>query len=581
MCSSAVLWQRHQFICTNQWLQVKMGTQRLDLSCSFSRKEAAMVSLSLERPVESRGPCSFRPRPVTISSSAIIAQTASWEGRREIGGDLWSRKRTFKNFHQCGSFEDPDIDRAKKKRTNSGGRSENDEKNISLFAGQFEAGTSGFPTIKSGSSSSSDTRDLSPKISEDSSHNEEENQSGEVSGLESRVKIARTEHEGLELLSLLIECAQAISSGNHTAANFYLARLGDLSSPTGTPIHRLVAYFTEALAFRAAKKWQHIFSIAPPRELTEMNDNDEAMALRILNNASPIPRFIHFTLNEALLTAFEGKERVHIIDFDIKQGLQWPSLLHSLASRPNPPTHVRITGIGESKQELQGTGTRLAGLAQGLKLPFEFHAVVDRIEDVRLWMLHVKEKECVAVNCVLHLHRALYDNNHIVLMDLLGLIRSTNPSIVLMAETEAEHNELRWEKRFANALKYYSAVFDLLDYSFTGDSASRVKIEEMFARKIRNLVAHEGVERVERHEKFDRWGEMMGEGGFRSVGFNEREIIQSKMLLRMYNCENYCVDKEGGDGFGLTLKWMDQSLYTVSAWVPMEIGGSSSASQPG
>ncbi|KAH0465964.1 hypothetical protein IEQ34_006067 [Dendrobium chrysotoxum] len=571
-----------------------MGTQRLDLPCSFTRKEAAMVSLSLERPAESRGSCSFRPRPVTISSSAIIAQTASWESRREIGRELWNRKRSFKKFHQCGLFEDPDIDRAKKKRTNSSGEGDyNDEKKPSFLAGQFQAGTSGCPNIKSGSStsgcpniksgssSSSDTHGLSPKLSEDSSHNEEENPSGEVSGFESAVKKTKTEHEGLELLSFLIECAQAISSSNHTAANFYLARLGDMSSPTGTSIQRLVAYFTEALAFRAAKKWQHIFSIAPPRELTEMNDHDEAMALRILNNVTPIIRFIHFTLNERLLTAFEGKDRIHIIDFDIKQGLQWPSLLHSLASMPNPPTHVRVTGIGESKQELQDTGTRLAGLAQALKLPFEFHSVVDRIEDVRLWMLHVKENECVAVNCVLQLHRALYATNHIVLMAMLGLIRSTNPSIVLMAETEAEHNELRWEKRFANALKYYSAVFDLLDYSFTGDSASRIKIEEMFARKIRNLVAYEGVERIERHERFDMWRGMMEDGGFRCVGFNEREIIQSKLLLKMYNCENYSVDKEGGDGFGLTLKWMDQSLYTVSAWAPMEIVGTSSALQPG
>ncbi|KAK8963199.1 Scarecrow-like protein 28 [Platanthera guangdongensis] len=562
-----------------------MGTQRLDLPCSFTRNEAIMVSLTLERPSQSRGPCSFRPRQVTLSSSAIIAQTSSWEGKREIEGTLWSRKGSFKRYHECGSFEDSALHPAKKKRTVSSSTEvfssedfcydDDDDEALppctveeSLNADQFQAGTRGYPNDRSGSTSS-------PSDSEGSWQNDEGNSTG-VSAFKRSVESTRTEHEGLELLNLLIECSQSISTSNHIASNFYLSRLGSISSPTGsTPIHRLVAYFTEALALRAAKQWPNIFCITPPRELAEAKDKDEATALRLLNNVTPIPRFIHFTLNERLLQAFDGKERVHIIDFDIKQGLQWPSLFQSLASLPNRPGHVRLTGIGESKQEVHDTGVRLAGLAQTLKLPFEFHSVVDRIQDVRLWMLHVKESECVAVNCVLQLHHALYNDSRIVLADLLRLIRSTNPSIVLMAETEAEHNELRWEKRFVNALKYYSAVFDLLDHSLAEDSSSRLKIEEMFARKIRNIVACEGGERVELHQRFDRWKRMMEDGRFKCAGFSEREIFQSKMLLRMYDCENYSVEKDR-DGGGLTLKWMEQHLYTVSAWAPID-----TAYQPG
>jgi GRAS domain family len=56
-----------------------------------------------------------------------------------------------------------------------------------------------------------------------------------------------------------------------------------------------------------------------------------------------------------LVQSFEGKDQAHVIDFDIKQGLQWPCLMDSLAPRPNPPSHVRITGVGESRQELQNT----------------------------------------------------------------------------------------------------------------------------------------------------------------------------------------------------------------------------------
>ncbi|PKA61641.1 Scarecrow-like protein 28 [Apostasia shenzhenica] len=570
-----------------------MSTQRLDLPCSFSRKEAARVSLTFEKKSESRSSCSLRPNPVLPSSSAIVAQTASWESRREREGELWKKGRSLKRFiHDSGTFEDSCLDRLKRKKTCGGGGDDNgdfslplpvqhpsaedeeEEDKVSFLPASTEGALIQFQTgeANSGSSSSSGSHGSSPKLKEESS--------------EKKVAIdsTRAEHEAHELLNLLVECAQSISSSNHPAASFFLARLGELASPAGSPIHRVAAYFTEALAIRASNLWPHVFCIAPPAQLTELiAGDDEAMAFRLLNNFSPIPKFIHFTLNERLLRAFEGKDRVHIIDLDIKQGLQWPGFFHSLASRPEPPTHVRITGIGQSKQELQATGARLAGIAGNLNLPFEFHWVVDRLEDVRLWMLHVKEREFVAVNCVLQLHRLLFDEKN--LMGLLGLIRSTNPAIIVLAEVEAEHNEQRWEKRFATALQYYSALFDMIDSSFQGDdSPSRSKIEEMFARKMRNIIACEGVERLERHESFRSWRRMLEDGGFRSAGFNDRERIQSNILLKMYQSgTNYIVAKEEDDRYdGISLKWMDQPLYTVSAWAAaMDIAGSSSVSQPG
>ncbi|KAK6117101.1 hypothetical protein DH2020_049146 [Rehmannia glutinosa] len=392
----------------------------------------------------------------------------------------------------------------------------------------------------------------------------------------------QTEHECVELVSLLVACVEQIGLKNVAATNHCLARLGEIASPRGSPVHRLVAYFTEGLALRVARLWPHIFHITTPRELDRVDD-ESGNAMRLLNQVSPIPKFIHFTSNEILLRAFEGKDRVHIIDFDVKQGLQWPSLFQSLALRPNPPSHVRITGIGESKQELIETGDRLAGFAEALNLPFEFHPVVDRLEDVRLWMLHVKERETVAVNCVFQLHKMLYDSTGGTVRDFLGLIRSTNARAVIMAEQEAAHDELGLDARLCNSLKYYSAVFDSIDSSLPLDSPVRVKIEEMFAREIRNIVACEGRERLERHQTFDKWRQVMEQGGFRCMGIDERELLQGQMMLKMYSSENYRVEKqENGDVSSITLSWLDQPLYTVSAWTPVDVAGSSfsSFSQP-
>ncbi|RRT82737.1 hypothetical protein GW17_00002832 [Ensete ventricosum] len=610
--------------------QQKMGTQRLDLPCGFaSRKDPLRVALSVEKPAaEARGTsCSFRRNPVThSSSSSMVARTSSWGGTGEIDGGRcgpWERRRSLKRFHERGSCDD-----YRAKRTRTGGIAgsvdvegevwlpqstqepplvEGDKVFLVPTAASFPLPSSSSHTLVGGSSgpdndlstgenpngksqsdsssSSSSAYVSSPEPTKDSSGNTASN--GSRIPCSSGVADAGrdgdgslTEQQGLELVRLLTSCAESISTGNYEAMNFFLARLGEMATPQGTPIHRVVAYYTEALALRVARLRPHIFSVAPPRSLLDPTEDDNAMALRLLDCVSPIPKFLHFTLNERLLKALEGRDRVHIIDFNIKQGLQWPSLFQSLASRrPNPPSHVRITGVGESRQDLQDTGIRLARLAESFNLAFEFHAVVDRLEDVRLWMLHVKREECLAVNCVLTMHKALYDESGKAFMDLLDLIRSTHPEIVVMAEQEAKHNEPNWETRLARSLSYYAAIFDSMDDALPKDSQARIKVEEVFAKEIRNIVACEGDERTERHENFDGWRKLMEDGGFRCLGIGERELLQSRIILRMYSCDKYSIERQG-EGDGLTLMWLDQPLYTVSAWAPRDVAGSSSMSQP-
>ncbi|XP_021895334.1 scarecrow-like protein 28 [Carica papaya] len=627
-----------------------MSTQRLDLPCTFPRKETSRsqpirpVGLSVEKPIESKITSSRSLKHnLRLPPLSTTATTAFGEGRREIKDEFWEGKgKNLKRFAEQGLVDDVCLSRAKRKKGGSDGLGlgqlggnfwfqpnsqvlpfsltySGDEERACFVPGEVispplplsnnpwlesviteitdlgeKDNTSRCPVKEaSGSSASSDSHSLGLKLNESNTEHEEVgNGSGnpypyEGASVEAGKELNnRGEHQGFELLALLTGCVEAIGSKNIPAINHFIAKLGDLASPrAGNPVSRLTAYYTEALALRVTRLWPQIFHVTTPREFDRVDDDLGGTALRLLNQVSPIPKFIHFTANEMLLRAFEGKDRVHIIDFDIKQGLQWPSFFQSLACRRNPPTHVRITGIGESKQELNETGDRLAVFAESLNLPFEFHPVVDRLEDVRLWMLHVKEKENVGVNCIFQLHKILYDGNRAAFRDFLGLIRSTNPTAIVMAEQEAEHNTLSLESRVCNSLKYYAAIFDSINCTnLPVDSPVRMKIEEMFGREIRSIVACEGSERVERHERFEKWKTMMEQGGFRCMGVSEREKVQSQMLLKMYSCDNFHVRQQGeeNDGAALTLTWEDQPLYTVSSWAAMDIGGSSSSfSQPG
>ncbi|ERN19352.1 scarecrow-like protein 28 [Amborella trichopoda] len=620
-----------------------MSTQRLDLPCSFSRKEVPRS----QPLIESSTTCSLRrnariPAPIT---SGFRPKAADYN-KIEVSETFWERGKSLKRFCDQNPAEDFSTSRAKRIRgeeklslsqlghddfcfsenvkpesiglspgfesfdppvsfsppsiEEEGVYSYTKPESIlsplplaktsawveSIVTEVLEKGdnkdgeTSEEPKKSKTSSSSSETESLTHKEENKSP----EKDTGEGTSVpyqpeeapESSENLER--EQGLELVSLLVSCTEAITSKNFTLISQFLSRLGELASPEGTSIHRVVAYFTEALTLRVFKLWPHIFHLFPLQ--SDFSEDDSAIGFRLLNQMNPIPKFMHFTANEMILRAFEGKDQVHIIDFDIKQGLQWPGLFQSLATRPNPPSHVRITGIGESKHELQETGERLAGFAEAMNLKFEFHAVVDKLEDVRLWMLHVKEGESVVVNCILQLHTVLYDDNVGALRDLLGLMQSTRPVMVVIAEQEASHNDPNWELRFLRTLKYYSAIFDSIDASFPRDSPARIKVEEMFAREIRNIVACEGRERTERHESFETWKRLMEEVGFRSLRVEERERLQSQMILKMYDCDSYNVVKQGEEG--LTLCWLDQPLFTVSSWAPIDVAGSSSSfSQPG
>jgi hypothetical protein len=59
----------------------------------------------------------------------------------------------------------------------------------------------------------------------------------------------------------------------------------------------------------------------------------------------PFIQVPHIFANHAIMQAFTGAQRVHIIDYGILYGVQWPCLLHQLSQREGGPPHLRITGM--------------------------------------------------------------------------------------------------------------------------------------------------------------------------------------------------------------------------------------------
>jgi len=212
----------------------------------------------------------------------------------------------------------------------------------------------------------------------------------------------KRDEDGLHLLTLLLQCAEAVSADKYEEANKMLLEISEWATPFGTSAQRVAAYFSEAMSARLVSSCLGIYAALPtvPHYVKLLS------AFQVFNGISPFVKFSHFTANQAIQEAFQREDRVHIVDLDIMQGLQWPGLFHILASRPGGPPFVRLTGLGTSMEALEATGKRLSDFAEKLGLPFEFIPVAEKIGNLDLERLHVSKREALAVHWLQH---SLYD----------------------------------------------------------------------------------------------------------------------------------------------------------------------------
>lgn len=376
-------------------------------------------------------------------------------------------------------------------------------------------------------------------------------------------------HEsGVRLVHTLMACAEAVQRSNFAIAREMVKEVRILASAQGGAMSKVATYFAEALARR-------IYGFLP-QDTLRFNQNDPLSDVLQFHfyQTCPYLKFAHFIANQAILDAFSGYQQVHVIDFNLKQGIQWPALIQALALRPGGPPSFRLTGIGPPQPDgtdaLQEVGMKLAQLAESINVKFSFRGCVAKsLSDIKPWMLNARpDVEAVAVNSILELHRLLDDTipgRPSAIDIVLASIRGLNPKIVTVVEQEADHNRPVFLERFTEALHYYSTVFDSLEArGLQATSEEQVMSEVYLGREICNIVACEGSERVERHEPLLNWSVRLRNAGFWPMHLGSNAFKQASMLLSLFSGgEGYRVEENNGC---LTLGWHSRPLIAASAW---------------
>lgn len=371
------------------------------------------------------------------------------------------------------------------------------------------------------------------------------------------------ETSGVQLVHSLLACAEAIQRGNLKLAEQTLHRMRVLGLPPG-PMGKVATHFIDALARRVYG------SASSSGNNSNQSDSLSELLHFHFYETCPYLKFAHFTANQAILEAFAGHKQVHVIDFNLMHGLQWPALIQALALRPGGPPRLRLTGIGPPQpggnDVLQEIGKKLRQLADTVKVEFEFRGVVAaKLDDIKPWMLQVRHGEAVAVNSVLQLHKLLFSDGPVRAIDeVLRSVRALKPKIFTIVEHEANHNNPSFLGRFTEALHYYSTMFDSLEASnFPSESNEQVLAKLYLGREIYNIVACEDAARTERHENLVQWRLRLLKAGFRPMQLGLNALKQASILLTMFSGEGYRIEERLDC---LTLGWHARPLIAASAW---------------
>lgn len=370
---------------------------------------------------------------------------------------------------------------------------------------------------------------------------------------------------------LLVQCATALEMNDVTLAQQIMWVLNNLADPDGDTNQRVTFHFLKALVSRAHKMGSNLLGEPPAPHVSKfVSPRDLAAQVDV----TPWYRFGYCAANGALVEAFEGKGKVHIIDFSTTHCMQWPTLIEALGDRAEGPPHLRLTVHQSSVQvppilesPYHELGERLLKFAKVKNVPLEFRVITGQAEALETSVLGLQEGEVVAVNCMMRVHYIPDESADVACPrdKFLRMIKSLNPAIVTLVEEDSNLTPPSLVSRLKVAFNYLWIPFDALDTFLPRHSSQRLQYEGDIGLKIDNVIACEGLDRIERLESKEKWMQRMKKAGFEWTPFNQDVVAEVKHMLDDH-AAGWGLKKEEDS---LSLTWKGHNVVFATAWVPV------------
>ncbi|XP_004980083.1 scarecrow-like protein 9 [Setaria italica] len=382
----------------------------------------------------------------------------------------------------------------------------------------------------------------------------------------------RGRRHAVDLHTLLIRCAEAVASNDYRGAADLLERIKHHSSPTGDGTHRLAHCFAMGLEARLAGTGSQIYRLFMDKLTSSTVGVLKAYQFHMTSCCFLLVQ--HLFSNKTIYNAVTGRKKLHIVHYGLGRGLQWPDLLRWLARRDGGPPEVRLTGIDNPQprfrpaQHIEETGHRLSECARRIGVPFRFRGIAKKLEAVQVEDLDIDPDEVLVINSILHL-QSLMDESVFVERSnprdmVLSTIRKMRPSVFIHAVNNGSHSSAFFMTRFREVLHSYTALFDMMDAIAPRDDDKRLLVErDMFAACITNIIACEGMDRVQRPQSYKQWQIRSQRAGLRQLPLDPEIVQMLKDKVKKEYHKSFVINE---DQHWLLQGWKGRVLYALSMW---------------
>ncbi|BFG34099.1 hypothetical protein CerSpe_203730 [Prunus speciosa] len=384
-------------------------------------------------------------------------------------------------------------------------------------------------------------------------------------GKKTRKKKPDDNSGGVDLWTLLTQCAQAVASYDIRTANEQLRQIRQHSSPYGDGTQRLAHYLANGLELRLAAG----VPLNP-----EMSAADLLRAYQTYITACPFQKMSNFYANRTIAKLAEKATRLHIIDFGVLYGYQWPCLIQGLSKRHGGPPTLRITGVEfpqpgfRPSERVEATGRRLANYCKRFKVPFEYNVIAKNWETIQYEDIKIDRDELIVVNCLYRLKNLPDETVTDSPRDtVLKLIRRINPDIFIHGVVNGSYNAPFFDTRFREALFHFSSLFDMFEETLPREDQQRLLFEkEVFGREVINVIACEGSRRFERPETYKQWQFRNKRAGFRQLPLDQEILKKVRSMVTSEYHKDFVVDE---DGMWVLQGWKGRIIHAISYWKPV------------
>lgn len=376
--------------------------------------------------------------------------------------------------------------------------------------------------------------------------------------------------EVVDLRSLLMQCAQAVATYDSRTVGDLLARIRQHSSPHGDGTERLAHYFANALEARVAGTGSAGYAAFTSRISAAVVLRGYQTYIR----ACPFKKMSNVLANKTIKKLARSATTLHIIDFGILYGFQWPCLIQALSERPGGPPKLRITGIDfpqpgfRPAERVADTGDRLARYCKRFGVPFEYNAIAQKWESISIEELKIERGELLVVNS-LHRLQNVPDETVVVSSprdSVLKLIRKINPDMFIHGVVNGTYNTPFFVTRFREALFQFSSLFDMYEATVPREDPNRLLFEEeVFGKDAINIIACEGTERLDRPETYKQWQARNVRAGFRQLALDQEIVRYVRKKVKAEYHKDFSVDE---DGKWMLQGWKGRVLHAFSCWKP-------------